>query len=84
MPADWAAQAGPHLLAMADAAGEVATRRASQLALDVLAPLLPEFFGRSADLTASNLTNFKGCVLAGRDRPATTWRSACVNSVWPR
>ena len=46
----------------------VATRKASQNALDVLAPLLPEFFGGSADLTGSNLTNFKGCVRAGRDQ----------------
>jgi len=30
---------------------------------------VPEFFGGSADLTGSNLTNFKGCVRAGRD----TW-----------
>jgi transketolase len=47
----------------------LATRKASQNALDVLAPLLPEFFGGSADLTGSNLTNFKGCTKAGRD----TW-----------
>ncbi|MDO8902979.1 transketolase [Hydrogenophaga sp.] len=47
----------------------VATRKASQNALDLLAPLVPEFFGGSADLTGSNLTNFKGCVNAGRDRP---------------
>jgi transketolase len=46
----------------------VATRKASQNALDVLAPLLPELFGGSADLTGSNLTNFKGCVRAGRDQ----------------
>ena len=45
----------------------VATRKASQNALDLLAPLLPEFFGGSADLTGSNLTNFKTCVRAGRD-----------------
>jgi len=44
-----------------------ATRKSSQNALDVLAPLVPEFFGGSADLTGSNLTNFKGCVKAGRD-----------------
>jgi transketolase len=47
----------------------VATRKASQNALDVLSPLVPEFFGGSADLTGSNLTNFKNCTLAGRD----TW-----------
>ena len=46
----------------------IATRKASQLALDALAPLCPEFFGGSADLTGSNLTNFKGCVSAGRDK----------------
>lgn len=44
----------------------VATRKASQNALDAIAPLLPEFFGGSADLTGSNLTNFKGCV---RNKP---------------
>ncbi|PJC13244.1 MAG: transketolase, partial [Comamonadaceae bacterium CG_4_9_14_0_8_um_filter_57_21] len=44
-----------------------ATRKSSQNALDAIAPLLPEFFGGSADLTGSNLTNFKGCVRAKRD-----------------
>ena len=44
-----------------------ATRKASQLALDAMAPRLPEIFGGSADLTSSNLTNFKGCITAGPD-----------------
>ncbi len=44
-----------------------ATRKSSQNALDAIAPLVPEFFGGSADLTGSNLTNFKGCVRAKRD-----------------
>jgi transketolase len=43
----------------------VATRKASQLVLDAFAPLLPELFGGSADLTGSNLTDFKGCRVAG-------------------
>ncbi len=55
------------LEAIATKADAFATRKASQNALDVLAPLVPEFFGGSADLTGSNLTNFKGCVKAGRD-----------------
>ena len=55
------------LEAIAAKADAFATRKASQNALDVLAPLVPEFFGGSADLTGSNLTNFKGCVKAGRD-----------------
>ncbi len=51
------------------AAGDaIATRKASQNALSALAPMLPELFGGSADLTGSNLTNFEGCTLAGRDR----------------
>jgi transketolase len=45
-----------------------ATRKSSQNALDAIAPLLPEFFAGSADLTGSNLTNFKGCIKAGRDK----------------
>jgi transketolase len=55
------------LVAIAAQPAAVATRKASQNALDVLAPLVPEFFGGSADLTGSNLTNFKGCVRAGKD-----------------
>ena len=55
------------LLEQAARTDNVATRKASQLALDALARELPELFGGSADLTASNLTNFKGCTRAGRD-----------------
>ena len=59
----------PLLLANIAAKPDVlATRKASQNALDALAPLLPELFGGSADLTGSNLTNFKGCIKAGRDQ----------------
>jgi transketolase len=37
----------------------IATRKASQNAIQALAPTLPEFLGGSADLTGSNLTNWK-------------------------
>ncbi len=58
----------PELLASIAAKPDtMATRKASQNALDALSRLVPEFFGGSADLTGSNLTNFKGCVKAGRD-----------------
>src|SRR5690606_39046401 len=53
---------------LAAVTGSIAPRQASQLVLDLLAPELPEMFGGSAELTASNFTNFKGCVSAGRDR----------------
>ncbi|WP_233258948.1 transketolase [Rubrivivax albus] len=68
LPTDWCQR----VMAAFEGAAKtdnVATRKASQQALDALAPGLPEVFGGSADLTGSNLTNFKGCTLAGRDRP---------------
>jgi len=64
---DFAARLPELFEAIAAKADPVATRKASQNALDVLAPLVPEFFGGSADLTGSNLTNFKNCVKAGRE-----------------
>ena len=42
-----------------DEAATVATRKASQLALEGLTAALPELLGGSADLTGSNLTNTK-------------------------
>ena len=39
----------------------MATRKASQKVLAVLASKLPELLGGSADLTGSNLTDFPGC-----------------------
>ncbi|QBE62819.1 transketolase [Pseudoduganella lutea] len=37
----------------------IATRKASQNAIQALSAILPEFLGGSADLTSSNLTNWK-------------------------
>ncbi|HVT33322.1 MAG TPA: transketolase [Rhodanobacteraceae bacterium] len=48
------------LLDAANAKAEsIATRKASQLAIEVLAPAVPEMIGGSADLTHSNLTIWK-------------------------
>ena len=47
----------------------IATRKASQNAIQALAPALPEFLGGSADLTGSNLTNWKECVAVRADQP---------------
>ncbi len=41
----------------------VASRKASQMAISALAPVLPEFLGGSADLTGSNNTNWPDCTL---------------------
>ena len=46
---------------------QIATRKASQRALDAIAPALPELLGGSADLTGSNLTNWKGVERLTRD-----------------
>ncbi|QWU98822.1 transketolase [Francisella salimarina] len=41
---------------------KVATRKASQMALEVLCNNMPEMFGGSADLTGSNNTNWSGSI----------------------
>jgi transketolase len=49
----------------------VASRKASQMAIETYAPLLPELVGGSADLAHSNLTLWKGSKsVAGTDRDA--------------
>ncbi|WP_395701320.1 transketolase [Aquabacterium sp.] len=56
------------LIERSAAAGDaVATRKASQQVLAPLSTLLPELLGGSADLTASNLTDFPGCGSVRRD-----------------
>jgi transketolase len=47
----------------------IATRKASQNAIQMLAPALPEFLGGSADLTGSNLTNWKESVPVRSGKP---------------
>ena len=59
LPADWAAKAQSIIAGANERAETVATRKASQLALEGLAAALPELLGGSADLTGSNLTNWK-------------------------
>ncbi len=48
-------------------AESIASRKASQNCLGAFGPLLPELLGGSADLTGSNLTNWKGSVPISRD-----------------
>ncbi len=61
LPADFDAKAWEFIRAV-DAKGEtIATRKASQNALNGFGPMLPEFLGGSADLAGSNLTLWKGC-----------------------
>ncbi len=62
LPADFAARADAALREIDAKAETIASRKASQNAIQALAPLLPEFLGGSADLAPSNLTMWKGCV----------------------
>jgi transketolase len=65
LPANWKAHCEA-LLSKIDAKAEtIATRKASQNAIEGLAPALPEFVGGSADLTGSNLTNWSGAKPVG-------------------
>jgi len=60
LPADWGARSQAMLETIAAKAETVATRKASQIAIEALGPVLPELVGGSADLTGSNLTNWSG------------------------
>ncbi len=60
LPANFAASGRANCLAAhTTQAATVASRKASQLALEGLTAALPELLGGSADLTGSNLTNTK-------------------------
>jgi transketolase len=57
LPANFAQTAVDAVVAAHTQAETVATRKASQLALEAFTKALPELLGGSADLTGSNLTN---------------------------
>jgi len=68
LPKNWSETAGALLASMAAQSAPQATRQTSQAVLNGMAPVLPEFFGGSADLTGSNNTNTKlSRVLSGTD-----------------
>jgi transketolase len=53
---------------------EIATRNASQDAINALAPTVPELFGGAADLSESNLTDIKGEPQFSADEPGRNLR----------
>jgi transketolase len=61
LPASWQETAGQALAEASQAAATIATRKASENALNVFGPHLSELIGGSADLTGSNNTWWKGC-----------------------
>ncbi len=62
LPEGFADSARAHVEALQAKLPEVATRKASQQAIEAFAPLLPELIGGSADLAGSNLTLWSGSV----------------------
>lgn len=75
LPDDWSDFADKAIADIAAAGENVATRKASLIALNAFAPLLPEMVGGSADLTGSNLTKHDGSVpISGDD--------AAGNYIW--
>jgi transketolase len=61
LPANFSEQADAFIRQCQEKMEKVATRKASQNALDAFGPLLPELLGGSADLAGSNNTIWKGC-----------------------
>jgi transketolase len=60
LPSDWSERCASVLAKTAEKAESIATRKASQNAIEALAPVLPELVGGSADLASSNLTMWSG------------------------
>jgi len=68
LPADFEARSAQLLAGLIRQAPGVASRKASQHAIELLQPLLPELLGGSADLTGSNLTATASSVPVRRHR----------------
>jgi len=60
LPANWESDANAYIKSVNDKAETIASRKASQNALNGFGPLLPEMLGGSADLAGSNLTIWSG------------------------
>ena len=60
LPANFNADANAYAAKLQEEGPVVASRKASQMAIEHFAPLLPELIGGSADLAHSNLTLWKG------------------------
>jgi transketolase len=61
LPGNFDQTVDAYLSKCSEKAETIATRKASQNAIEALALALPEFMGGSADLTGSNLTNWSTC-----------------------
>ncbi|AZR25738.1 transketolase [Xanthomonas vasicola pv. arecae] len=69
LPADFIAKADAYIAKAQEDGQTIASRKASQLAIEAFAPLLPELIGGSADLAHSNLTLWKASKSVATDDP---------------
>jgi transketolase len=69
LPSSWTETAGAFAVAQSAKGESVATRKASQQAIEAYAKVLPEMLGGSADLTGSVFTNWSGSKTVTRDDP---------------
>ncbi|MEB1363309.1 transketolase [Xanthomonas campestris pv. campestris] len=69
LPADFIVQADAYIAKAQEDGQTIASRKASQLAIEAFAPLLPELVGGSADLAHSNLTLWKASKSVATDDP---------------
>lgn len=69
LPANFDETVRSYLASCIEKQETIATRKASQNAIQALAQVLPEFLGGSADLTGSNLTNWKESVAVRANQP---------------
>lgn len=67
LPADWEAQSQKFIEELQAKPANIASRKASQNALEAFGKILPEFLGGSADLAPSNLTMWSGSKSIGDD-----------------
>ncbi|WP_407352550.1 transketolase [Luteimonas sp. R10] len=69
LPGDFAATADAYVAKLQAEGPSIASRKASQMAIEAFAPHLPELLGGSADLAGSNLTLWSGSKTAAGDDP---------------
>ncbi|ROS24078.1 transketolase [Raoultella terrigena] len=67
MPPDFASKAQAYIEKLQAKPAKIASRKASQNAIEAFGPLLPEFLGGSADLAPSNLTLWSGSTAINHD-----------------
>lgn len=67
LPDNWQKTVADYIASTNTKAEKIASRKASQNAIEAFAANLPEMIGGSADLTGSNLTNWSGSVTISKE-----------------